>query len=61
MNNAIFDPTCADKPSRFPWLGDVLDQTISRLMELAKLAYDGTNKDQLIFQWTSGMETLGNY
>eukprot|EP00731_Ephydatia_muelleri_P002898 Em0001g2898a len=49
-----------DNPSRFPWLGDVSDQTIPQLLVLAKLAYDGTNEDQLIFHGPSGtMETLG--
>eukprot|EP00731_Ephydatia_muelleri_P002875 Em0001g2875a len=49
-----------NKPSTFPWLGDVSDQTIPQLLVLAKLAYDGTNEDQLIFHGPSGtMETLG--
>ena len=56
VNIAIF----ADKPSRIPWLRDVSDQIIPQLLVLAKLAYDGTNEDQLIFHGPSGtMETLG--
>eukprot|EP00731_Ephydatia_muelleri_P002943 Em0001g2943a len=52
--------TIPNKPSTFPWLGDVSDQTIPQLLVLAKLAYDGTNEDQLIFHGPSGtMETLG--
>ena len=51
---------CADEPSRFPWLGDVSDQTISQLLVLAKLAYEGINENRLIFQEPSGtMESLG--
>ena len=37
------------KTSRFTWLNDVSDETISQLLVLAKLAYDGTKQDQLIF------------
>eukprot|EP00731_Ephydatia_muelleri_P002935 Em0001g2935a len=52
--------TIPNKPSTFPWLGDVSDQTIPQLLVLAKLAYDGTNEDQLIFHGPSGtMEALG--
>ena len=43
-----------------PWLSDVSEQTISQLMILAKLAYDGTKEDQLIFYEQNGiLETLG--
>eukprot|EP00731_Ephydatia_muelleri_P027446 Em0019g319a len=52
--------TDPNQPSRFPWLGDVSEQAISQLLVLAKLAYDGTNEDQLIFHKPSGtLETLG--
>eukprot|EP00731_Ephydatia_muelleri_P002940 Em0001g2940a len=52
--------TIPNNPSTFPWLGDVSDQTIPQLLVLAKLAYDGTNEDQLIFHGPSGtMEALG--
>ena len=37
------------KSSCFAWLGGVSDETISQLLVLAKLAYDGTKQDQLIF------------
>eukprot|EP00731_Ephydatia_muelleri_P007421 Em0003g1669a len=49
-----------DKPSRYPWLGDASYEIISQLLVLAKLAYDGTKEDQLIFHGFSGaLETLG--
>ncbi|KAL5517569.1 hypothetical protein EMCRGX_G003135 [Ephydatia muelleri] len=52
--------TIPNNPSRFPWLGNVSDQTIPQLLVLAKLAYDGTNEDRLIFHGLTGtMETLG--
>ena len=53
-------PLFTDKPSRYPWLGDVSEETISQLLVLAKLAYDGTKEDQLIFHGIGGaLETLG--
>ena len=53
-------PLFTDKPSRYPWLGDVSDEFISQLLGLAKLAFDGTKEDQLIFHGFSGaLETLG--
>ena len=49
-----------DNPPVFSWLSDVSEQTISQLMILAKLAYDGTKEDQLIFYEQNGLlETLG--
>ena len=38
-----------DQSSRFPWLSGVSDETISQLLVLAKMAYDGTKLDRLIF------------
>ena len=38
-----------DQSSRFPWLLGVSDETISQLLVLAKIAYDGTKQDRLIF------------
>ena len=53
-------PLLIDKPSRYPWLGDASYEIISQLLVLAKLAYDGTKEDQLIFHGFSGaLETLG--
>ena len=53
-------PLFTDKPSRYPWLGDVSEETISQLLVLAKLAYDGTKEDRLIFHGIGGaLETLG--
>ncbi|KAL5503432.1 hypothetical protein EMCRGX_G010383 [Ephydatia muelleri] len=52
-------PLLIDKPSRYPWLGDASYEIISQLLVLAKLAYDGTKEDQLIFHGFSGaLETL---
>ena len=49
-----------DKLSGFPWLAGLSDGTVSQLLVLAKLAYDGTNDDRLIFNDLGGtMETLG--
>ena len=56
----ILIPLFTDKPSRFPWLRDVSEETISQLLVLAKLAFDGTKEDQLIFHGRDGaLETLG--
>ena len=42
------------------WLHNVSNETISKLLELAKLAFDGTNKDELIFHGrVRALETLG--
>ena len=38
-----------DQSSRFPWLSGVTDETISQLLVLAKIAYDGTKQGRLIF------------
>ena len=47
-------------PSTLLWLGDVSGETISQLLVLAKLAYDGTKEDRLIFYEQSGtFQTLG--
>ena len=51
-----------DQSSRFPWLSGVSDETISQLLVLAKIAYDGTKQDQLIFHdlgADSPLKTLG--
>ena len=49
-----------DNPPVFSWLPDVSEQRISQLMIVAKLAYDGTKEDQLIFYEQNGiLETLG--
>ena len=53
-------PLFTGKPSRFPWLRDVSEKTISQLLVLAKLAYDGTKEDELIFHGRDGaLTTLG--
>ena len=38
-----------DQSSRFPWLSCVSDETMSQLLVLAKIAYDGIKQDRLIF------------
>ena len=51
-----------DQSSKFPWLSGVSDETISQLLVLAKMAYDGTKQDQLIFHnlgAKSPLKTLG--
>ena len=53
-------PLFTEIPSRYPWLGDMAGETISQLLVLAKLAYDGTKEDRLIFHGIGGaLETLG--
>ena len=48
-----------DQSSRFPWLSGVSDETKSQLMVLAKIAYDGTKQDRLIFHDLGVHSTLG--
>ena len=51
-----------DQSSRFPWLSGVSDETSTQLLVLAKIAYDGTKQDRLIFHdlgADSPLKTLG--
>ena len=51
-----------NQSSRFPWLSGVSDKAIFQLLVLAKMAYDGTKLDRLIFHdlgADSPLKTLG--
>ena len=53
-------PLFPDNSSRFPWLHNVSNETISKLPALAKLAFDGTKEGELIFHGRDdALETLG--